>query len=74
MPGEVKLIRELMEKDVAYIKEKLTNIEQQLDSLTDQTVQNTEFRIKFKTLSAVIGTIATFMGGILVIIVQKLWK
>ena len=61
---EVQHLRELLEKDITYIKEKVDKIESYLTTLNSQVTENTEFRKKFKwttTLIVSLSSIITFL-------------
>ena len=72
--NEIKLIRELMEKDIGYIKEKLASIDGRLDKLNGQTGKNTKFRIRAKSVVALLGTLSTVFGGAIVMVINRMWK
>lgn len=46
MGNEIKLIRELLEKDIHYLKQSSTAIENHLCNLNGQVAKNTSFRHK----------------------------
>lgn len=71
---EIKLIRELMEKDVGYIKEQLEGITDRLDKLNGSVADNTKYRYKMKTTVGIIASAVTIVATGLTVIINKLWK
>ena len=74
--NEVKYVRELLEKDMNYLKDKVCNIEKKMDErlkhVEEQIEQNTEFRKKFKWTGMMIGSVASIAGFLMTIIAFKM--
>jgi|TARA_R100000049_G_C1937394_1_gene81295 hypothetical protein len=72
--GEIKLIRELLEKDIEYLKESMEGLHDKVDDINGHVTKNTIFRQKAKTVIGFFGAIATVVGGVITIIINKIWN
>lgn len=74
--NEIKYVRELLEKDMLYLKDKMCSIEKKMDdrlkNVEEQTEENTDFRKRFKWTGMMIGSIATVVSFCLMLISYKL--
>jgi hypothetical protein len=73
MAKDIQLVRELLEKDIDFIKINVVSINEHLKELNGQVARNSEFRIKAKTVWGAVILIASIIGGAINLLVNKLW-
>ena len=69
---DIEHVRELLSKDITYIKEKVDSIVNKIDIIDSSTQENNMFRLKFKWTAAMITTISAIIGFTLSIAAFKL--
>jgi hypothetical protein len=69
----IQLVRELLEKDIDFIKVNVVQINVRLKELNGQVARNSEFRIKAKTVWAGVIVVASLVGGFANLLINKIW-
>ena len=69
---ELGLVRELLEKDLKYVCEKVDKIDKHLEKLNGQVSENTEFRKRFKWTASMIVTLASVVSFCVMLLGFKL--
>ena len=68
---EIFYMKELLEKDIVFIKDNIVDIKDHLKQLNGQNALNTEFRIKSKAIIGATIVIATILSGLLNVIISN---
>ena len=66
-------MRELLEKDIEFIKVNVVGINEKLRELNGQVAKNSEFRIKARTVWGGVIIIASIVGGLANLLINKIW-
>ena len=69
---DILFVRELLEKDLGYLKNKVDKIDKHLENLNGQVAENTLFRQKFKWTASFIVTAASVISFSLMVISYKM--
>ena len=69
---DILFVRELLEKDLKYVCEKVDKIDKHLEKLNGQVAENTEFRKRFKWTASMIVTLASVISFCVMLLGFKL--
>ena len=70
---DIQLVRELLEKDIDFIKVNVVGINEKLKELNGQVAKNSEFRIKARTVWGIVIVVASVIGGMVNLLINKIW-